>query len=307
MKKFIVSTTINSPTEAIKKFDNMGEWELIVIGDCKTPKDYKLENGLYVSPEDQVKIDEKLSDAIGWNSIRRRNFGFLIAHKNNADIVATVDDDNIPYEDWGENVCVGKITNSNLFKNNNGNVFDPLYFTNHPYLWHRGFPLTMIKNKGETQYVGKAGITPQVQADLWDGDPDVDAICRMIYNPTNIEFTSEYFPMSTIDMSPFNSQNTFVSGDILEDYFMFPHIGRMDDIWASYYVESCGVNVVYCKPSVAQKRNNHNIIKDFDDEILGYKYNEDLIKALLRDPNNIYSYLPEKSALAFSLYRRHFK
>jgi len=38
MKKFIISTTINPPTEAIKKFDNLKDWNLIISGDLKTPQ-----------------------------------------------------------------------------------------------------------------------------------------------------------------------------------------------------------------------------------------------------------------------------
>ena len=58
MKKYIVTTTINEPTEAIKKFDNLKDWNLIVAGDLKTPKNYKLKNGTYLSPKDQDKINK---------------------------------------------------------------------------------------------------------------------------------------------------------------------------------------------------------------------------------------------------------
>ena len=46
---------------------------------------------------------------------------------------------------------------------------------------------------------------------------------------------------------------------IIKDYFLFPHIGRMDDIWASYYVESLGYKVVYNYPTVYQDRNEHAV------------------------------------------------
>ena len=45
MKKVIVTTTINEPTEAIEKYDSLKDWELVVIGDKKTPKGYKLKRG----------------------------------------------------------------------------------------------------------------------------------------------------------------------------------------------------------------------------------------------------------------------
>ena len=75
--KYIITTTINNPTEAIHKFDNMPDWKLIVVGDKKTPSNYNLTNGIYLSPEDQENHDKDLSDAIGWNCIQRRNFGCL--------------------------------------------------------------------------------------------------------------------------------------------------------------------------------------------------------------------------------------
>ena len=57
LKKFIVCTSINKPTLAIKKFDSMKDWKLIVVGDKKTPRNYKLKNGIYLSPTKQEKID----------------------------------------------------------------------------------------------------------------------------------------------------------------------------------------------------------------------------------------------------------
>ncbi len=81
MSNFIVTTTINPVTEAISKYDNLKNWKLIVVGDIKTPKNYKLKNGIYLPPKDQIKIDNKLSDLIPWNSIQRRNFGFILAKK----------------------------------------------------------------------------------------------------------------------------------------------------------------------------------------------------------------------------------
>ena len=101
MKKVIVTTTINPPTQAIEQFQAMADWDLVVIGDLKTPAGYHLDRGVYVSPTEQAKYDPALSDAIGWNCIQRRNFGLLWAHDMKADMVAVVDDDNIPAAGMG--------------------------------------------------------------------------------------------------------------------------------------------------------------------------------------------------------------
>ena len=38
MKKIIVTTTINEPTEALIKYSNFKDWKLIIVGDLKTPQ-----------------------------------------------------------------------------------------------------------------------------------------------------------------------------------------------------------------------------------------------------------------------------
>ena len=88
---------------------------------------------------------------------------------------------------------------------------------------------------------------------------------------------------------------------------MFPFIGRMDDIWASYYVEAKGYKVLYNKPSVFQKRNEHNINKDIEDEIIGYENNEQLLEALTENPDNIRKFIPERSWEAFQCYQSYFE
>jgi hypothetical protein len=304
MKKVIVTTTINAPTIAIEKFDAMPDWELVVIGDLKTPKDYKLKRGTYWSPEMQEKYDKQLSDAIGWNCIQRRNFGLVIAHDMHADVVAVIDDDNIPLADWGKNIMVGKDIEVNYYETALP-AFDPIGATNYPQLWHRGFPLQLL-SKRDYSSKSRRIVHCDVQADFWNGDPDIDAICRMEHAP-ECSFDDKYFPLAANKIAPFNSQNTFISGGVLKDYFLFPHIGRMDDIWAAFYIQAKGFNVVFGKASVYQDRNIHDLVRDMKQEYLGYENNLSLVEQLSSDPKSILAFLPGKSIWAFDLYQRHFE
>ncbi len=154
MKKVIVTTTINPPTKAIASFQAMEDWELVVVGDKKTPGDYHLERGIYVSPEEQEQYDPALSEAIGWNCIQRRNFGFLWAKDLRADIVAVVDDDNIPLAGWGEDLLVGKEVEVDYYETDLP-AFDPLGATNYGHLWHRGYPLQLVPQRDYTRNGGK--------------------------------------------------------------------------------------------------------------------------------------------------------
>lgn len=302
MKKVIVTTTINPPTEAIVAFDAMTDYELIVIGDLKTPKDYSLKNGRYVTPEEQEKKYPLLSRMTGWNCIQRRNIGFLMALEAGADIVATVDDDNIPSAGWGENLIVG--TTAAVTKwDVDGLVFDPIGVTNYPHLWHRGFPIQVVKERHYKDPRVVQEFVP-IQADFWDGDPDIDAICRILFRP-ECRFSAEPFPFSTVKMSPFNSQNTFLHASLMPNYFMFPGIGRMDDIWGAYYLQAVtGARPVFCRASVEQQRNVHDLTRDFSLEVLGYEKTLPMLKDLAVSPDLFFTYLPGPAVAAFTEYRR---
>ena len=297
--KSIVTTTIHRPTEALRRFAAMKGWTLIVIGDKKTPLDWYIPGAIYVTPENQDSYDHKLSEAIGWNCVQRRNFGLLLA--KGSDIVAIVDDDNIPYEGWGENLMIGQETSVNYYTTDLP-AFDPVGATNYTELWHRGFPLELLPKRDYTNKQ-RICITPDVQADFWDGDPDIDAVCRMEYAPECV-FQKRYFPIASNAISPFNSQNTFISGKFLKDYFMFPETGRMNDIWASYYVQAKGACVVYGEASVRQHRNEHDVIEDMKQEYIGYEHNLEIVKALC--PTTILSFLSHQALQAFELYQKHF-
>jgi hypothetical protein len=303
MKKVIVTTTINGPTKAIRLFEAMEDWDLVVIGDLKTPKDYHLDRGRYVDPAAQEAIDKPLSDAIGWNCIQRRNFGLLIAHEMKADVVALVDDDNIPLPDWGRDIMIGREVEVDYYLTDLP-AFDPVGATNYSELWHRGFPLQLLAKRDYSRKRREV-VRPDVQADFWNGDPDIDAICRMEHAP-ECDFDPATFPLAANKPSPFNSQNTFLSSTVLKDYFLYPHVGRMDDIWASYYAQAKGHRVIYGRASVYQDRNVHDLIIDMKQEFLGYESNLAIIGELAADASSLVAYLPGRATRAFELYQRHF-
>jgi hypothetical protein len=223
-----------------------------------------------------------------------------------ADVIAIIDDDNIPYDHWGTDLCINTSIDVNYFEVN-ALAFDSLGA--HPkynHLWHRGFPLELIPSRDYSNR-HRVTITPKIQAVYWDGDPDVDAICRMIHNP-RCDFDPIDFPIASNKPSPFNSQNVIISRDVIPDYFLFPFIGRMDDIWASYYVQSKGHPVVFTKPGVFSDRTlgtvgRYSAIEDMKREYIGMEKNKLLLQDLSVDPDSIQKYLPEKSWAAFNEWR----
>lgn len=303
-KKVIVTTTIYSPSKALQKYFAMKDWTVIVIGDLKTPhKEYKnIKNIIYLGPEEQDKKYPKLSEAIGWNKIMRRNIGFIEAYNMGAEIIASIDDDNIPYDFWGKEIMIDKEVEVTYYETDEI-CFDPMAVTNYPHLWHRGFPLQLLLGRKYSK--SKKKVFVDIQSDFWDGNPDIDAMCRFIYDPICL-FKKEYFPFTSNTFSPFNSQNTFLPRRLLKDYFVFPYVGRMDDIWASYYVQSKGYNIVYGRPTVCQERNIQDTTINMRDEYDGYLNNEKLLKAIKNNPENIKQFMKEENWIAFQEYKKLF-
>lgn len=308
MANYIVTTTIFSPSKALKLFENMNNWKLIVVGDKKTPHTEYIKNDkiIYLTPEYQESQYKDLSELIGWNCIQRRNIGYIEAYKRGANIIASIDDDNIPYSNWGENLFLNKLISCDIYSptNKNINVWDPLSATNYNNLWHRGFPINLIQQKNDLNKSFMT-ITPTIQADFWNGDPDVDAIERLVFNP-ECTFDIDSFPFSGSVMSPFNSQNTFFTRESIKNFYLFPHVGRMDDIWGSYYAQAKGEKIIYNAPTVIQERNEHDYLVDFSKEVDGYLKNNILIDDLICDPDTIKKYIPERSYKSLGEYVKLF-
>lgn len=311
MKKAIVTTTINAPTKALNKFLKIAftqDWHLFIVGDKKTPKDayskfVAPDQVTYLDCDDQEAISKELSDLIGWNCIQRRNFGLIAAYNWGAEVIAVVDDDNIPNDDWGQNVELNKPVEANIFSVDTP-VFDPIYQLS-PQLWHRGFPIQLLPSR-KISLPHYETRMPLVQADLWDGAPDVDAVCRITLNP-QVQFARDIPKFGGNVMGPFNSQNTFLHRDCFPDYFLFPHIGRMDDIFASYYLQKIHPNsVLYARASVFQDRNEHDLSVDLHAELIGYKHALDFVNWCNSDDPKFPEFMPKDSIKAFQIYKQCF-
>jgi hypothetical protein len=310
MKKFIVTTTINPPTIATLKFCEISEkdgWMFVIIGDTKTPHDDYLnlekqyKNVTYLSPNQQSNLFPELSDIIGWKTIQRRNIGFIYAYNNGADILATVDDDNIPYDNWGKNLYVGKTIDIDLYEPEL-NVFDPLSITKNNQVWHRGYPIEYLQKRHRVEYKGKTKRKVLVQADLWDGDPDIDAMARLTFKPI-IKYSDINLPYCSNKISPFNSQNTFLHREVIPYYAVLPFVGRMDDIWGGYILQHYFPNsVIYAPSSVYQDRNVQDLITNLEKEIIGYRDTLHLITNLV----DFEQILPKETLEFYNKYKKEF-
>jgi hypothetical protein len=95
-------------------------------------------------------------------------------------------------------------------------------------------------------------------------------MARLTFKPlVKFDTTIPYFSNK---ISPFNSQNTFLAREVIPYYTVFPYVGRMDDIWAGYYLQTLfSENLVYAPASVYQERNLQDLITNLEKEVIGYR------------------------------------
>ncbi len=280
-KKIIVITSISSPTKAVLEFSKLEGYELIVVGDKKTPKDWKFENCNFISVDKQNQKDFGIAKRLPFNHYSRKMIGYLAAIKLGADIIVDTDDDNIPKNNWGfpEFDNFYDVMNENLGFINIYNLFTK------QKIWPRGFPLDKINNgslKFENNKIKNRKVSVGVWQGLVDGDPDVDAIYRLTNN--NPCFFKERNPI-VLDkgtLCPFNSQNTVFRRELFALLYLPAFVTfRFTDILRSLVAQVImwlyGYRIGFLTSTAIQERNAHSLLKDFESEIPIYLHSEVVI------------------------------
>lgn len=314
MKFSVVITTIYPPvileslSRNISIYDRIGDVEVIVIGDKKTPPDVKgyvsqfSNRGFrfeYWNVEDQKKWLTRfpdLAEIIPYNSDNRRNIGHLIAYERGRECILALDDDNYPTDAdfFAGHEVVGTHQSMPTVKSSSGwfNACAMLDFEPQAQVYPRGYPYNRrwVSNE-EYQYFESAGRVV-VNAGLWLGDPDVDAVTRLNHplNATALNRDSLMLDAST--NCPFNTQNTAFHRDILPAYY-YTYMGedlgglridRYGDIWSSYFarkvIDRMNDRVSFGLPLSNHQRHQHDLLKDLGVEYWGMLLTNDLVGIL---------------------------
>ena len=284
MKQHLVITTISHPNTALEAYAagcKKHGYEFVLIGDTKSPEDFRLPAARFYSLSDQRKLTLKYPKLCPERHYSRKNIGYLLAISEGAEVIVETDDDNIPTpEFWGERTispACGVISGSNYV-----NIFH--YFSD-KRIWPRGFPLEKLwGTKPMPSSTLKSALCP-IQQGLADNNPDVDAIYRLTM-PLPVNFDRrDSLALSDGAWCPFNSQNT----TWFPDAYMLLYLPsfcsfRMTDIWRSFVAQRIawtnGWSVLFHNATVFQERNEHNLMNDFADEIDGYCNNLRIMTSL---------------------------
>lgn len=283
MHKTIVMTSIFNPTEAVVSFSEMENYKLIVVGDKKTPVDWKCNNVDYISVAQQELLDFELVKVLPYNHYCRKMLGYLKAIKNGANYIIDTDDDNIPKETWN----FPKFENTfDCIDGNKGFVNIYQLYTKQK-IWPRGLPLNLISTQFELE---KSLQSKECKIGIWQGladeDPDVDAIYRLTSDTPCYFNEREPVVLGKGTISPFNTQNTIIRKELfalmyLPTYVTFRFTDILRGLIAQPIMWLYDYQLGFVNATVLQKRNPHDYMKDFLSEIPMYEHTYKVLELVL--------------------------
>lgn len=250
----------------------------IVIGDTKSPDSFHLPGCDFWSVERQLTLDSKLAPITPTRHYTRKNLGYLVALQNGAETIIETDDDNLPLDEafWDFSSRTRSVEAYDVREEGWVNVYN--HFSD-KFIWPRGLPLEELQTPTRplTEFEQHA-VTCPIQQGLADENPDVDAVYRLTY-PLPLNFKKGIrVALGNNAWCPFNSQNTFWFKEAMPLLYLPAHCSfRMTDIWRSFIAQRIswanGWSILFHESTVYQERNEHNLLKDFEDEIPGYLNN----------------------------------
>lgn len=282
-KAAVVLTSIAAPNAVMKAISadcRERGLDFYVVGDTKSPDDFELEGCRFYSYTAQRELAFVTAGLCPTRHYARKNIGYLLAIQTGVELIIETDDDNLPGPDFYDALPLEAMLPT-VAQAGWVNVYR--YFTE-GLIWPRGLPLDEI-NAPLPALSEPQKVRIPIQQGLADENPDVDAIYRLALPlPFNFD-KSQRVALSAGTWCPYNSQNTIHYREAFPLLYLPAYCSfRMTDIWRSFVAQRiAGVNgwsVLFREATVVQDRNDHSLMRDFEDEISGYLGNRKIAEAL---------------------------
>jgi hypothetical protein len=280
----LVVTSIAGPTPAIRALAESAaahDVDFVLIGDAGSP-DFELAGCDLYTLERQRELDLRLAEICPIRHYTRKNIGYLLAMERGAALIVETDDDTIASSRfWAPRTRFRPVKTVE-----DGGWTNAYRYFSEAAIWPRGFPLDQARAPVPPYAeLPTADADCPIQQGLVDDDPDVDAVYRLLFP---LPFTFEQgapVALGAGSWCPFNSQNTTWWRDAFPLLYLPATCSfRMTDIWRSFVAQRIawanGWSVLFEAATVRQSRNEHDLNKDFADEVAGYLENRAMCAAL---------------------------
>jgi hypothetical protein len=302
--KTIVITSINHPTEQVESWARLSDFNVVVVGDNKSPDNYHCEGVHFLNMEDQKRLYPDLARVLPENHYCRKLMGYLYAaNELKSTVIIDTDDDNAPLDDWNDGLSL----DYQQVESEKGEWINIYKHYSEINVWPRGYPVHF--NKSFNGIISEESMKVDLSQGLCHGDPDVDAIFRLNHHITDVKFkkATPLVLSKHSAFSPTNSQNTtFVSRIFPLLYLPSTVTFRYTDILRGYLILALksrwDINIGFRSADVFQDRNEHNLISDLNSEIPMYNDAETIVSDMIEHLES----LPRKASISedmIELYR----
>ncbi|KAC9819655.1 hypothetical protein E3N88_45228 [Mikania micrantha] len=222
--QWIIVSVSDYPSDSVKKLLKIKGWQILAVGNSKTPDDWSLKGTIFLSLEEQAKLGFRVVDYLPYDSYVRKTVGYLFAIQHGAKKIYDFDDrgelidDNISKhfdtELVGENGKENVILQYN-HNNPNRTVVNPYIHFGQRSIWPRGLPLENVGEIEHEEHYNEVFSGNQfIQQGISNGLPDVDSVFyftrKQNLEPFDIRF-DQHAPKVALPqgvMVPVNSFNT---------------------------------------------------------------------------------------------------
>lgn len=284
-KVAVVVTTIAEPNPTFRQLAQgctKNAYEFIVIGDETSPGTFQLAGCSFYSLEEQRALGLKFTQVCPTRHYARKNIGYLLAILSGANVIIETDDDNIPSDQFWHR----RHREQSVRAIAEGGFVNAYRYFSDQKVWPRGLPLEHVNDSiRDFDDLPTENADCPIQQGLTDSDPDVDAIYRLTL-PLPLSFRNDRrVALKHGSWCPFNSQNTTWWKDAFPLLYLPAYCSfRMTDIWRSFVAQRIawtnGWSILFTEPTVLQVRNQHDLMRDFRDELPGYLDNKKICETL---------------------------
>ncbi|KAF5821350.1 hypothetical protein HanXRQr2_Chr01g0012911 [Helianthus annuus] len=220
---WVIVSVSDYPSNSVKKLLKIKGWQVLAVGNSKTPDDWSLKGTIFLSLEDQAKLGFRVVDYLPYDSYVRKNVGYLFAIQHGAKKIFDFDDrgelidDNISKHfdiELGEKGRKDVVLQYNR-DNPNRTVVNPYIHFGQRSVWPRGLPLENVGEIEHEEHYNEVFSGNQfIQQGISNGLPDVDSVFyftrKQNREPFDIKF-DQHAPKVALPegvMVPVNSFNT---------------------------------------------------------------------------------------------------
>ncbi|XP_057784024.1 probable glycosyltransferase STELLO2 [Salvia miltiorrhiza] len=270
-EKWIVVSVADYPSDSLRRMAKIKGWQVLAIGNSRTPKDWKLKGAIYLSLETQAQLGFRVVDYLPYDSYVRKTVGYLFAIQHGAQKIYDVDDrGNVIDDDIGKHFdveLVGEGARQEVIlqyshENPNRTVVNPYIHFGQRSVWPRGLPLENVGDIGHEEFYTEVfGGKQFIQQGISNGLPDVDSVFYFTRKASLEAFDIRFddrapkvaFPQGT--MVPINSFNTIFHSSAFWGLMLPVSVSTMaSDVlrgyWAQRLLWELGGYVVVYPPTV---------------------------------------------------------